>query len=54
MNQGAFSVTLAINDLAAAQAFHEKLGWETIGRQAEQGWIIRGKVLCDCVTTIRC
>lgn len=40
MELGAFSVSLAVKDLAASRAFYEKLGFAAIGGEAEQGWLI--------------
>ena len=40
MDLGAFSVSLAVEDLAASQDFYEKLGFEQIGGDPEQNWLI--------------
>ncbi len=40
MDLGAFSVSLTVKDLAASQAFYEKLGFTTMGGDATQGWLI--------------
>lgn len=40
MELGAFSVSLAVKDLAASRAFYEKLGFEAFGGAAEQNWLI--------------
>ena len=40
MQLGAFSVSLAVKDLATARAFYEKLGFEVIGGEASQQWLI--------------
>ena len=37
---GAFSVSLAVKDLAASQAFYEKLGFAQVGGDAAQKWLI--------------
>ena len=37
---GAFSVSLAVSDLAASQTFYETLGFEVVGGDAEQNWLI--------------
>jgi catechol 2,3-dioxygenase-like lactoylglutathione lyase family enzyme len=37
---GAFSVSLAVKDLTASQAFYQKLGFETIGGNAAHRWLI--------------
>ena len=40
MELGAFSVSLAVKDLETSRAFYEKLGFETIGGDASQNWLI--------------
>ena len=40
MQLGAFSISLAVKDLAASRAFYEKLGFATLGGNADQGWLI--------------
>lgn len=40
MNLGAFSVSLSVKDIAASQAFYEKLGFQPIGGNAEENWLI--------------
>lgn len=40
MQLGAFSVSLAVKDLAASRAFYEKLGFATLGGDASQNWLI--------------
>lgn len=37
---GAFSVSLAVKDLAVSQAFYEKLGFEVTGGDAEANYLI--------------
>ncbi|MHA4871688.1 VOC family protein [Duganella sp. PWIR1] len=37
---GAFSVSLAVKDLAASRAFYETLGFTQFGGHAEQNWLI--------------
>lgn len=37
---GAFSVSLAVKDLAASRAFYEALGFTQFGGHAEQNWLI--------------
>lgn len=37
---GAFSVSLAVKDLQASQAFYEKLGFEVFGGDPSQNWLI--------------
>ena len=39
-NLGNFSVSLAVKDLAASQAFYEKLGFAPIGGDPAQNWLI--------------
>ena len=40
MNLGAFSVSLAVKDIAASRAFYGKLGFEPAGGNPAQGWQI--------------
>lgn len=40
MQLGAFSVSLAVKDLAASQAFYEKLDFRVVGGDANQNWLI--------------
>lgn len=40
MELGAFSVSLTVADLAASRDFYEKLGFEVVGGDAAQGWLI--------------
>lgn len=40
MDLGAFSVSLTVADLAASQAFYEKLGFVVTGGDADEGWLI--------------
>lgn len=40
MELGAFSVSLAVKDLAKSRDFYEKLGFEQIGGDPEQNWLI--------------
>jgi catechol 2,3-dioxygenase-like lactoylglutathione lyase family enzyme len=40
MELGAFSVSLAVKDIAASKAFYEKLGFATMGGDPSQGWLI--------------
>jgi catechol 2,3-dioxygenase-like lactoylglutathione lyase family enzyme len=40
MQLGAFSVSLAVKDLAASRAFYEKFGFTAMGGDAAQGWVI--------------
>ncbi len=40
MDLGAFSVSLAVKDLAASRAFYEKLGFEMMGGEPDQNWCI--------------
>ena len=37
---GAFSVSLAVKDIAASRAFYEKLGFSQVGGAQEQNWLI--------------
>ena len=40
MNLGAFSISLAVKDIAASQAFYEKFGFTTFMGDAAQKWLI--------------
>lgn len=40
MQLGVFSISLAVKDLAASQAFYEKLGFHVFGGDAAQKWLI--------------
>lgn len=40
MDLGAFSVSLAVKDIAASKAFYEKLGFSVFGGDVEQNWLI--------------
>lgn len=40
MNLGAFSVSLSVKDIKASTEFYEKLGFESLGGDFAQGWII--------------
>jgi lactoylglutathione lyase len=40
MELGAFSISLAVKDIAASQAFYEKLGFKVFGGDASQNWLI--------------
>ena len=38
--RGAFSVSLAVKDIQASREFHEKLGFEVVGGDRAQNWLI--------------
>ena len=40
MELGAFSVSLAVKDLAESRSFYEKFGFEVVGGDAAQHWLI--------------
>lgn len=40
MELGAFSISLAVKDIAASRAFYEKLGFGVFGGNQEQRWLI--------------
>lgn len=42
MHLGAFSVSLAVKDLATSQAFYERLGFTQVGGDPAQNWIVLG------------
>ena len=40
MNLGAFSISLSVSDIKASRDFYNKLGFEEIGGDIEQNWLI--------------
>jgi lactoylglutathione lyase len=40
MDLGAFSISLAVKDLDASRAFYEQLGFEVVGGDAAEDWLI--------------
>ncbi len=40
MELGAFSISLAVKDIEASRAFYEKFGFEVVGGDASQNWLI--------------
>ena len=40
MQLGAFSISLTVKDLAASRAFYEKFGFQMMGGDPSQNWII--------------
>ncbi len=40
MKLGAFSISLAVEDIAASRAFYEKLGFVEVGGDQSQNWLI--------------
>jgi lactoylglutathione lyase len=40
MELGAFSISLAVKDIEASRQFYGKLGFETMGGDQAQGWLI--------------
>lgn len=40
MNLGAFSVSLAVKDIEASRGFYSKLGFEVVGGDASENWLI--------------
>ena len=40
MQLGAFSVSLAVKDIQASREFYEKLGFEVVGGEQAQNWLI--------------
>lgn len=40
MQLGAFSISLAVKDLAASRAFYRHLGFEPVAGAAEQRWLV--------------
>lgn len=46
MRLGNFSVSLTVKDLAASRAFYEKLGFQAVGGDAAQNWLILQNETC--------
>ena len=46
MELGAFSVSLAVEDMEASRVFYEKLGFEVVGGEASQNWQILRNGYC--------
>ena len=40
MDLGAFSVSLSVSDIGASREFYEKLGFEPVGGNADDNWLI--------------
>ena len=40
MDLGAFSVSLSVRDIRASRDFYEKLGFESVGGNADDNWLI--------------
>ena len=40
MNLGAFSISLSVKDIVASRDFYEKLGFEPVGGNADDNWLI--------------
>lgn len=40
MKLGTFSVSLAVKDISASRAFYQKLGFEMVHGDPDQGWLI--------------
>ena len=40
MKLGSFSVSLAVKDLATSRGFYEKLGFDAVGGDPQQNWLI--------------
>ena len=40
MELGAFSISLAVKDINASRAFYQKLGFEVVGGDIAQNWLI--------------
>jgi len=46
MKLGAFSLSLAVKDIAVSRQFYETLGFEQFGGVEEQGWLIMKSPSC--------
>ncbi len=42
MDLGAFTISLAVKDLAASRAFYEKFGFKAVGGDPAQNWLVLG------------
>ena len=40
MQLGAFSISLAVSDIENSKTYYQKLGFEVVGGQQEQNWLI--------------
>ena len=40
MKLGSFSVSLAVKDIVVSRAFYEKLGFDKVGGDPSQNWLI--------------
>lgn len=40
MQLGAFSISLSVKDIAASRAFYEKFGFEVLGGNQDENWLI--------------
>ena len=40
MQLGAFSISLAVKNIEASKAFYEKFGFEVVGGDQSQNWLI--------------
>ena len=40
MQLGAFSISLSVKDIAVSRAFYEKFGFEVLGGNQEENWLI--------------
>ena len=40
MELGAFSISLAVKDIGASRDFYERLGFEQVGGNADENWLI--------------
>ena len=40
MDLGAFSISLSVSDIGASREFYEKLGFEPVGGNADDNWLI--------------
>ncbi|MCP3028592.1 VOC family protein [Halobacillus sp. A5] len=46
MELGAFSVSLSVKDINKSKAFYEKLGFQTLGGEITQNWLIMKNESC--------
>ena len=53
MELGAFSISLAVEDLATSRAFYEKLGFESVMGEPTQNWLIWVSGVPNCHLPLR-
>ncbi|MFN3231787.1 MAG: VOC family protein [Alphaproteobacteria bacterium] len=46
MKLGAFSISLAVKDIQASKAFYARLGFQKVGGDEDQGWLVLSNDSC--------